>query len=676
MNLEYSPNCSSPSESSLRHLETTVTTAKENTNTLSLNSNRFWLDTADSTTSSISGAAGVLRAKVNSGGCIVTAATATAAKTTTTTTTTSPTSDPSAAATPVVDGNPKNMATPIKEAELNNTLVRGRPSACVFVASLCSTLSDDELSVSVTNHFQQWGTLATVKVLRDTCNRPYAFVQYTTDEESKLAIEKGHNSVLDGRNIRCEAAKVNRTLFLSSKSLLNRSVIEDRLSAFGELEDLVPSTVKGEIYTNVNAEKGYKSWFCKFVYRDDAIRAYANLTEEGLYKIEWTQNIDKSSARKSESEESDLDIRVKFDKFSVFVGQLNPSVLEHELSERFERHGEILDLNLVKKTNNTFAFIKFKEESSAASAVERENHSMFCGKTMHVQYRETHPSSTSMRARGSGGGNGIGNSSGNGSNFGIALAPPPINLNKRSFGKNEFGKFHSKEFNKPKFNGCPSNSYNKGYNKFKSFKNFRPANNVERKFDKSMNDLTWQASQLNLKSEVSDTSSKKSGTGSTNEGSRGGGGGGSSGLPGGGPVGGAVAGSGDGSRGTGMNSAANSYPPPHTAPGFPLFYYVPAENVGFTSTNSNNSAQFYNLYPQYYPHPHPAHAHPGGPTAPSGGGMAGTSAGQFGDVAGGRPPSSVTNVIGGGAVEYPAYGMANYVYYPTEAEIASHEKKT
>ena len=106
-------------------------------------------------------------------------------------------------------------------------------------------MSDDALCVSVTDHFKQWGTLATVKVLRDTCNRPYAFVQYTTDSDSKLAIEKGHNSVLDGRNIRCEAAKVNRTLFVSSKSFLSKSIIRDRLSNFGEIEELLPSTSKG-----------------------------------------------------------------------------------------------------------------------------------------------------------------------------------------------------------------------------------------------------------------------------------------------------------------------------------------------------------------------------------------------------------------------------------------------
>lgn len=32
---------------------------------------------------------------------------------------------------------------------------RGRPSSCVFVASLASSKTDDELSISVTKHFEQ-----------------------------------------------------------------------------------------------------------------------------------------------------------------------------------------------------------------------------------------------------------------------------------------------------------------------------------------------------------------------------------------------------------------------------------------------------------------------------------------------------------------------------------------
>ncbi|CUM45658.1 uncharacterized protein AC631_01571 [Debaryomyces fabryi] len=298
-------------------------------------------------------------------------------------------------------------------------LARGRPSSCVFVASLCSSRSDDELCVSVTKHFAQWGKLSTVKVLRDPANRPYAFVQYTNDKDSKTAISKGHNSVLNGRNLRCEAAKVNRTLFISSKFLKTEKGFKDALEEFGEIEQLIPSDEFGNVKSNKPNIKSSKHWFCKYVYRDDAIRAFANLSENNLFHIEWAQNIETFSSNKSHTNHNlskQEENKMKFDKFSVFVGQLSSSVTEDELINRFKRHGKIEEVTIIKKTSNTFGFVKYKEEASAASAVERENHSMFKDRTMHVQYRELHSNTLKHSPKAQG----------------IALAPPPINLKKRS----------------------------------------------------------------------------------------------------------------------------------------------------------------------------------------------------------------------------------------------------
>ncbi|EGW35487.1 uncharacterized protein SPAPADRAFT_53729 [Spathaspora passalidarum NRRL Y-27907] len=544
-------------------------------------------------------------------------------------------------------------------SEGDHDIIRGRPSACVFVASLCSNKTDDELCISVTEHFQQWGKLATVKVLRDTCNRPYAFVQYTKDEDSKLAIEEGHNSLLDGRNIRCEAAKVNRTLFISSKSFLTEELIRERLSAFGEIEELVPSNSKGEIFSSGIASRGYRNWFCKFVYRDDAIRAFANLTEENLYRVDWAQNIDKSNARNhvtfqysSHSDDNDENLeKLKFDKYSVFVGHLNSEVEENELQDRFERHGTISEMNLVKKPNNTFAFIKFKKESSAASAVERENHSMFCGKTMHVQYREVHSPVAKTTP------------------FGVALAPPPINLTKRLSATpsraTEGSRFHTSktqfEISKPKFNHYPSNTFNKSFNRiggkysngkhYNSFKrsygsgynnsgayggsNYNPSKPGSKSFDSKKNDYyTWSASnptQLGLHGEspfkgypgisrdISDFKSKRSLDGKSEA---------------------------SGSRGSGnkydhkaMNN--NSRGSNINNSGYPLFYYFPNNDLmaNFAAGSSSGPAPYYNIYQQYYPTYDPSD----------------------------YPPTSGTHA---------SFAIPNYMYYPSESEIASNEKKT
>lgn len=46
----------------------------------------------------------------------------------------------------------------IKSESTEKDEFRGRPSSCVFVASLASSKTDDELSISVTNHFEQVST--------------------------------------------------------------------------------------------------------------------------------------------------------------------------------------------------------------------------------------------------------------------------------------------------------------------------------------------------------------------------------------------------------------------------------------------------------------------------------------------------------------------------------------
>ncbi|ABN66433.2 regulator of IMe2 expression [Scheffersomyces stipitis CBS 6054] len=344
------------------------------------------------------------------------------------------------------------LLQPLKESaeddndkqDASEPLPRGRPSSCVFVASLCSSRSDDELCVSVTNHFSKWGKLSTVKVLRDTSNRPYAFVQYTNDRDSKLAIRMGHDSELDGRNIRCEAAKVNRTLFISSNELVHENKMSEFLSGFGEIEQILSSNSSGHL-VRYKVSKSSKYWYCKFVYREDAIRAFANITESCAYKVDWTQNIEED-VHYGHRDEVSQETQVTFDKFSIFVGQLSAEVSEKDLDSRFSRHGTIADINLIRKGSNSFAFVRFEKESSAAGAVERENHAMFKGKTLHVQYKETHSLTKSVKSK----------------PVGLAFAPPPIHLSRKV--ENCYRKTSGNNFPplKPRFNNYSSNNANRG----------------------------------------------------------------------------------------------------------------------------------------------------------------------------------------------------------------------
>lgn len=352
---------------------------------------------------------------------------------------------------------------------------RGRPSSCVFVASLAASLSDDELCISVTESFKQYGQLARVKVLRDPANRPYAFVQYTNDKDAKRALKMAQGSVLNGRTLRCESARVNRTLFVTHNASIPFTEVAEICEKFGELEQLVPSKDQNQYARRYTypAANGC-SWFVQFAYRDDAIRAFANLRSDPSWDVDWVQNIDVPkyfnlvSKRKSkegnvnnddesdDDEESDEDSdynlgnerdgeenersndHVVIDKKSIFIGQLDAAVTKEKLIGRFSAHGNIADINLISKATNVFAFIKFETEEAAAAALERENHAIFLNKTMHVQYKVIGGRYGKKHLRKQNPNYFVSN--GRSRKFvgpQVNLAPPPINMYRRRSHENE-----------------------------------------------------------------------------------------------------------------------------------------------------------------------------------------------------------------------------------------------
>ena len=358
-------------------------------------------------------------------------------------------------------GNDTMAATTVRE----NTN-RGLPSSCIFVASLTAALSDDKLCLSVKNKFKEYGELNGVKVLRDQENRPYAFVQYTNDLDAVVALENAHGTVLDGRVIRCEPARVNRTLFISGPNKVSHIDIKRLCSSFGKLEQLVPNKDKNQLAQKpLSPITSSNCWFVRFVYRDDAIRAFANLKMDSNWTVQWAQNVNVPKKfnllyrndNNSDADVSDLDDKspgsfkfdervrgrkgsgsayippqsITIDKRSIFVGQLPKESTTSNIKEHFSKYGNIVEVNLIHKPSNTFSFIQFETEEAAAAALEKENHSIFLEKTIHVQYKELGGYHSKRNARRQ---NSFVNPFPKNSTFGgpqLNLAPPPINMYRR-----------------------------------------------------------------------------------------------------------------------------------------------------------------------------------------------------------------------------------------------------
>ncbi|KAF8419737.1 hypothetical protein EV426DRAFT_719819 [Tirmania nivea] len=266
---------------------------------------------------------------------------------------------------------------------------RGLPSACVFVANLAATRTDEELQKSLQNHFGKIGRLH-VKIRRDEKGNPYSFCQFENDEDARRAIREGRGQVVDGsgRRIRCEPAKVNRTLLLAKldNGIFDEKETRKALFGFGQLESL--DFISGKYAAARGIRNGC---FLRFVYRQDAVDCHQYFRSHNVWSVEWANNAPAGSHLPANDHNSSID------PFSVFVGQLNADKITKEvLLERFGKYGNIVDCNLVIKPGkfglgkNAFAFVKYDDQYSATHAIDSENNCPFLGKVIHVQRREFH----------------------------------------------------------------------------------------------------------------------------------------------------------------------------------------------------------------------------------------------------------------------------------------------
>ncbi|KAJ3315763.1 hypothetical protein HDU76_002109 [Blyttiomyces sp. JEL0837] len=247
------------------------------------------------------------------------------------------------------------------------------PQACLFVANLNSSRSDEQLYESCYNYFRHWGELFSVKVHRDANSRPSAFVQYYKIADAKRATAEAPQALLDGRMIRIEQANVNRTLFVKFSSSLKYDSVMGILEKWGPIEDF---TLLHDRETGFSKGCG----FAKYFSREDAIKAFLGIRRMKKWTVDWATKVDRTK---------DLDTN------SIFVGKINQDqVTLALLRERFSKYGEIEHCELYNRpppvgaTRPAFAFVRFTDEKSAEIAIEEENGSRWLDRIIKVQYRE------------------------------------------------------------------------------------------------------------------------------------------------------------------------------------------------------------------------------------------------------------------------------------------------
>lgn len=266
------------------------------------------------------------------------------------------------------DESTDNLTTSMANADFFGEKQRPRPAYCIFVANLVAHLSDTELYYTIEQLFSKWGSTLSIKVLRDSSNRPYGFVQYTNKSDFQHALANANGAMVGNRAIRCEPARVNRTVLVNSV-ILTPSEMREHAESFGEIENIT-----------FGGKQGY---YIRYAFREDATRAYTNFQQDSRIQAIWVQNL---------SECSDIDDYVDW----IYVGQLGPDVTEEDLTGYYSKYGKVEEVSIIRKGYKSYstgapmrchAFIKLDSADACAMAIENTNHTMFKGHLIHVQGR-------------------------------------------------------------------------------------------------------------------------------------------------------------------------------------------------------------------------------------------------------------------------------------------------
>ncbi|MCJ1386787.1 hypothetical protein MMC17_009914 [Xylographa soralifera] len=282
--------------------------------------------------------------------------------------------------------------TIIKGVEVTNDNAQALlpPMACVFVANLSSTRTDEQLEYSVTRVFEQFGRVY-VKIRRDNRSMPYAFAQYENVSDSERAIEHGRGIAIDGRQCRTERAKAHRSLYLSrvTGGPISEDEACDILKDFGPFEKVwVTSPTDKEMY---RLPDGVWVMWAYFQGARDAQNAFKDhpkfRLEEPALPTEIKSRVDRMNQSPltrltpGQSYESpQLRMWRAPDRSSIYVGGLPLSVTQAQLFGLFQAHGRVNGVEIISKPVNNaaavgicvFAFVELGSEEEARRAVSQD----------------------------------------------------------------------------------------------------------------------------------------------------------------------------------------------------------------------------------------------------------------------------------------------------------------
>ncbi|KAI9784739.1 MAG: hypothetical protein M1816_000742 [Peltula sp. TS41687] len=301
------------------------------------------------------------------------------------------------------------------------------PSACVFVANLKSTCSDEELYQAVRTVFEAFGVVY-IKIRRDDRGMPYAFCQYVRDEDAQRAIAQGRGKDIKGRACRTEPARVNRSVYLSrlSGAKVSENEARELLSQYGEIDHCWFCTeTERQMY---QLPEGI---WVKFGYFQDSRDALSALRNGETYRLEQpsspvevlqrrTTGVRALALRPAMSlsqRVANMTLRtamvpINYSR-SIFIGNLSSFTTERRVTDICSEYGEVHAVEVVTRPNLqrkrtymkghrsvltqagangypiVYAFVQFAQEEEASRAIYQLHGRQIDHRIIRVEARVT-----------------------------------------------------------------------------------------------------------------------------------------------------------------------------------------------------------------------------------------------------------------------------------------------
>ncbi|KAI1141001.1 hypothetical protein F5Y05DRAFT_410851 [Hypoxylon sp. FL0543] len=261
-------------------------------------------------------------------------------------------------------------------------------TACVFVANLPDCVRDSRLEAELTRVFSQYG-IVFVKIRRDQRNMPFAFCQFTKEEDAHTAVMQARGTLIEGRPCRTEMVKANRSFVIFHFRGEDVTIDEARvqMAGFGRIEacEVLPPSIQDAMRIRSGVLVKYDS----FDPSRDVIAAYR---QHPKYRV-MAYDLKKITGPKVDRDEQWLK-QYDIDRRTVFVGNLpaGEQNLEELLRSLIKDIGEVFEVKVVHKDPQpgrpyavAYGFVEFCRPDLADVAVQALHGRDLCGCRLRVE---------------------------------------------------------------------------------------------------------------------------------------------------------------------------------------------------------------------------------------------------------------------------------------------------